>query len=588
MLNDVSAMNPKGNVKLELYNEEGIFFTKEKKNLVVTSANEIVANMMSNPAKTSRVLETEKGETNSISNEEGYFVYNMKIQPESIKSASQDILSTNTEKTFNITDMKDVTELLSVQVGDNSLVINEDVFIKDAEVGVIEFREAPKAALTVKYQGLQGKQSKLIEGTESVSINGEKWTRANVPNDTNKQYAINYSTGEISFQTSKSNVEVSYSYLKQYGLGFMGLGGKPESHPEHQPVSFSQMDKALIRMDNEFENARMPVLYPSVIEEGKPELEVLPTIPMATKNITANFVSGDKDGDTNIDVVYPLDVNGKKLLEIISAKKLAGEGEEVDQDLVVGDDIAIKDANAATVEFTEIPMDGNEYQVEVKVQDNNLHLNYQLSTAPIVELVRVVHEDANTNEVVSYNIQDRGMRIGSGDVWMMNANAGIMQFSSNPSNGVPVHTPGQLTIEYKVNSGTVVKFIADFPKGVPGAVRTEKTETFTSSGESTFILSNAISKTKEGSFEVSSVTRNGNAEIFNVQADGKRVDVDSVVSGDNVVITYFFNKEAHEIYQVAMFDEKEASTSKMFNISGIGPVTKDANTGMRITWSVTF
>lgn len=208
--------------------------------------------------------------------------------------------------------------------------------------------------------------------------------------------------------------------------------------------------------------------------------------------------------------------------------------------------------------------------------------------APIVELVSVVHEDAATNTVTAYQIQDRGMRIGSGDVWMMNANAGVLQFSSDPSNGVPVHTPGQLTIEYKVNSGTVVKFTADFPKGVPGPVTLEKTDSFTSLGETTFILSDVVNKDGEGNFLIESVTRNGVDETFTVHPDGTRIDVDNVASGDIIAVTFKYSKKAHNIYQVAMFDEKDSTNSKMFNISGIGPVTKDENTGMRITWSVTF
>ena len=102
------------------------------------------------------------------------------------------------------------------------------------------------------------------------------------------------------------------------------------------------------------------------------------------------------------------------------------------------------------------------------------------------------------------------------------------------------------------------------------------------------MLQKAVAKDNNGDFEVISVTRNGSDESYTVHADGTRIDVSNVVPGDNVVVEYKYLEEKHEIYQVAMFDEKDPSKSKMFNISGIGPVTKDENTGMRITWSVTF
>jgi hypothetical protein len=63
MLKDSLGLNLKGYVKLELYNDNGIFLTKEKKNLVVQSANEIVANMMADPAKALRVSQVDMGDS---------------------------------------------------------------------------------------------------------------------------------------------------------------------------------------------------------------------------------------------------------------------------------------------------------------------------------------------------------------------------------------------------------------------------------------------------------------------------------------------------------------------------------------------
>lgn len=590
ILNDTSLLNPKGQVRLELYNEDGVFFTKEKKNLVVTSANEIVANMISNPAKVSRLTQEDNKELERTVNDEGHYILNLSIQPEIVKTTSQDVISTNEEKIFTIEGFSDVEEILSVKVGENELVVDQDVFILDAAEGKVVFEVAPKSVIEIKFQSVQDKQIKIIPGTEIIEVGGQLWKRGAVPSHIDNVYSINYKTGQVSFQNTVSDVVAMYDCLKQYGLGFMGLGGKPEGHLDHQPVSFSQTDKSLVRMNQEFDNSRVPIIYPSSIEEGKPELEVFPTKPIAFEEKTVTIVAKDDDLDQVIDSIYKIDDSGKKLIKLVSATKLAAEDdlEGVDEDLVIGEGIQIKDAAQATVEIVGELQENDTFEVVFQLQSSNLHLNYQLAMTPVVQLVSVVHENAATNKVTAYDIKDNGMKIGSGDVWMMNANAGIMQFNSNPSNGVPVNEPGQLTIEYKVNSGTVVKFIADFPKGTPGPIKLEKTDTFSSAGETTFLLSKTVSKGQEAQFEVLSVTRNGNEETYTVHADGTKVDVDNITSGDIVLITFKYLEDAHEVYQVAMFDENDVANSKMFNISGIGPVRKDKDTGMRITWSVTF
>lgn len=587
MLQDTTSMNPRGRVKLELYNDEGVYFTKEKKNLVVTSANEIVANMMSDPAKTFRLSQIDHGDTASTANLEGVFELPLSVQREVVQTATRDVTSTNTDTVFVVEGMQDVTKLISVKVGANDLVIDQDVFLKDAKAGTLEFAAAPTEAISVRFQKLNDRQAKIIEGTETVKIAGEVWKRGVAPADAEKVYAIDYATGVVKFEKAKVNVEVTYDVEKHYGLGFMGLGGKPAGHPDHQPVSFSQMDKQLLSMEAEFEDARMPIMYPAIIEEGKPELEVLPTKPMEFEELSATVIAADDDQDQVVDTVYQIDQSGKKLIELVSVvKKAQADGEE-DLELVIGQDVNIQDAENAKIEFAMEPEEGDEFEVVYRLRANDLHLRYELALAPVTELVLVHYESADgVSSPVGINIEDKGLKIGSGDVWLLNANQGVLQFSKAVEDVIT--QPGQLTIQYKVNSGTVVKFVADFPKGVPGPVKMPKKETFVSQGETTFMLQRAVAKDNNGDFEVISVTRNGSDESYTVHADGTRIDVSNVVPGDNVVVEYKYLEEKHEIYQVAMFDEKDPSKSKMFNISGIGPVTKDENTGMRITWSVTF
>jgi len=69
---ETMPLTTKGHVKLELYNEEGTFFEKEKHNIVVQSANEIVASVLADPAKKVRVDQTDKGETELTAEPEGY------------------------------------------------------------------------------------------------------------------------------------------------------------------------------------------------------------------------------------------------------------------------------------------------------------------------------------------------------------------------------------------------------------------------------------------------------------------------------------------------------------------------------------
>jgi hypothetical protein len=583
MIQDVAAMNPKGHVKVELYDENGVFYTKEKKNLVVLDANSIVAEMMANPSKMIRMSQTDHGDTDLTTNAEGTYTFHLSVQPEVKGTYDKDIPSTNTNTTITLDGVENITALLSVKVGTNVLQINQDVFLKDAEKGILEFAVAPTQPISVTYRKVKDSMVRIIEGTEVVKVGAETWKRGNVASDANKTYVIDYKTGEVKFENTKVNVTVTYDYHRKYCLGFMALGGKPAGHPDYMPVSFSNTDKNKTDMPEELDGSRVPIMFPAEISDGKPEIDIFPTKPIDVIEKTVTITAADNDRDGTVDTVYDLDNSGNKLLALVSVKNLT-----TSTDLVVGTDVNIKDANAATIEFVNVPNNGDQFEVKFQLQANNNHLTYQLTQAPVVALEKVVHEDINGNKT-DYVIQDRGLKLGQGDVWLLNPNAGIIQFSTTPSTGVPVNTPGQLTIQYRVNAGKVVKFIADFPKGVPGPVKLTKTDTFTvSGGMTTFALTYPVAKDASGNFIVVSVKRNGNPESYTLSPDGTQITVNNAANGDVVEVQYTYEKTTHEIYQVAMFDGKDKATSKMFNISGIGPITKDQNTGMRVTWSVTF
>jgi hypothetical protein len=110
-------------------------------------------------------------------------------------------------------------------------------------------------------------------------------------------------------------------------------------------------------------------------------------------------------------------------------------------------------------------------------------------------------------------------------------------------------------------------------------------------GQTTYSLQHPIAKDGSGAFLVLSMKKGARDLVagtdYDLSADGTQLILKvAVATGETISLSYKWYKDTHDIYQVAMFTEQ--TLGKMFNISGIGPVTKDKNTGMRITWSVTF
>ncbi|MED3626601.1 hypothetical protein P4478_05480 [Bacillus subtilis] len=603
MLKDISAMNPKGHVKLELYNdEEGVFFTKEKKNLVVQSANKIVAEMMADPAKVIRINQLDKGDTAFSPNSESLYPFDLKVQHELKGRYKNDWGELNNKKEFEIEELIDVTTLDKVTVGDRELIVDKDIFLMDASKGKIRFTDAPTEEVTIDYHQINNPYMKIIAGTETVKIDNEIWQRSNVAKNESKTYQVDFRTGKVLFETVQKSIEVSYDYHMKYALGFMALGGKPNaSHPNYQPVEFGNSNKLDIDMKNEFPDSRMAIQYPAAISTGATELEpAIPTQPVSTVLKTTDIdVIDTGDSVTKLlkyDLPNVYDTGsgnaGRKLYEIVSIENKT-KSVEIDKNNVI---ISLNTLNKVEVQFkTDDVSIGDKIHIEYRLKLDDSHLIYQLGQSPVVELVSVKHVDAATGEVKPYTIVDGGLKVNEGEVWISNPSTGHITFSSNPTSGAPkVETPGQLTIEYKVNAGTVVKFIADFPKGVPAPTLVDATKSATVlAGQSAIILDYAIAKDDKGAFIEPEITLTSNGATstltsgqYTISLDGKSISISGLNDGDTVIVKHKYEKSTHDIYQVAMFDDKVGG--KMFNISGIGPVTKDKNTGMRITWMVTF
>ena len=155
----------------------------------------------------------------------------------------------------------------------------------------------------------------------------------------------------------------------------------------------------------------------------------------------------------------------------------------------------------------------------------------------------------------------------------------VLEFSPAPVSS----TSKNIRIDFKWDSGATVNFVADFAPNVPPKTMETSSEAYTASAEQLEfpvrheILDNLVVKV------------NGSTVGASVKSSDPTVAVldSSAAAGDNVVIEYEYLKDEFEIYEVGLFNGAD-SNAKMFAISGIGPITKDYNTGMRITWSITF
>lgn len=605
MLKDISAMNPKGHVKLELYNDEGVFFIKEKKNLVVQSANKIVAEMMADPAKVLRVSQVDKGDAALSANSDLLYPFNLTVKAEAKTKFENNWGIANINTDFDIEELKGITSLDEVKVGEATLVINQDVFLIDAAKGKIKFAVAPTEAVVIEFHKVKNPYMKMIAGTEVVKVNGETWNRGVTPNNEGKVYSVNYRTGEVYFQTAQVKVEVTYDYHMNYSLGFMALGGKPSPlHPNYQPVEFGNSNKLDVDMSNELPGSRMAIQYPSSITEGATELEpAIPTQAIATvaKTKADLTINHNGDGATKV-LTYALPnvhdsgsgAVGRTLFEVTAVRNTTTSTD------ILPANVTIVTNTLGLVEVKFLDADvavGDIIKIDYRLKLDDRHLVYQLGQSPVVELKSVKHTDAGTGKITEYNIINAGLKPNEGDVWISNPNTGHITFASgnpvgkDPANKPPqVQTPGQLTIEYKVNSGTVVKFVADFPKGVPAPSVEEITKTVNIvTGQTSVTLDYPIAKDVTGLF-LEPVVKVGATTLasgqYTISLDGKTITPNSISVGQVVSVKHKYEKTTHDIYQVAMFDDKIGG--KMFNISGIGPVTKDKNTGMRVTWSVTF
>lgn len=590
-------LTAKGHVKLELYNENGTYLEKEKHNLVVQSANEIVASILADPAKIVTIDQVDKGETQLTAEAEGY-PFDLMAQRIKRVTFKNDLGSSNAEKIITIEEMKEMTSLDRVILDGEVLEINKDVAVLDAKEGKIEFKVAPTAAFEVRGYVLNDAYSKAVESSAKVEVNHVAFTRSNKASDADKTFVFNADLGQVFFETPKEKVVVTYKYEMVNSLGFMSLGGKPTGWADKKPVTFNNSDKLKTDMGGaELPESRVRIQYPSTTETGAKEIDPsIPTIPVESALLSDTIRVGvQSDGETKVleyDVTN-VHINGAVRTNCIMLELRTVENMTTGVDLKSSTTIVKSDLTGITLKFDESLVSKDDFvKATYLVKVSNKHLTYQLAQAPAIRLINVRHIDSlDPTKISDYRIVKEGLQTGYGDVWISNPATGHIQFSETPTDGPVVETPGHLQVTYQINSGTTVKFVADFPKGVPGPVemKTVYSKVLVAGEGGNVVLPKAIATDNLGNPKAIKVDMNGTqlqTSEYSITADNKTVVLNSVIAGKTLTIEYPYNEATHDIYQVAMFNVK--SSGKMFNISGIGPITKDENTGMRITWSVTL
>lgn len=593
---ETMPLTAKGHVKLELYNENGVFFKKEKHNLVVQSANEIVANVLADPAKTISVDQVDKGDTELTAEVEGY-PFNLTAQRLKRITFKNDLGSSNTEKIVTVEELKNLESLDKVVLGGNVLTINKDVKVFDAEQGKIEFAEAPTEAFEIYAHVLNDPYAKAIESTEKVEVDKVAYTRADKASDSQKTYVYNAELGQVFFESPKTDVKVTYKYKMFYSLGFMTLGGKPTGWASGKPLSFGNSDKLKIDMGGaELPDSRVRIQYPAVLESGSKEIDPsIPTVPVESALLNdTKRIQVQGDGETKV-LEYDFSnvyTSGSVSTNCLMLELRAVENMTTGNDIKANTTVVKSDLTGITLKFDEADInEGDFIKATYLVKISNKHLTYQLSQAPVVRLLNVRHIDSlDPTKMYDYNIIKDGLQTGYGDVWISNPATGHIQFAEHPTGGPAVETPGHLQVTYQINSGTTVKFVADFPKGIPGPVETSETYSVTLvAGGGNIVLPHTIALDEQGNPKTPTIEMGGTAlttSDYTIAPDNKTIVLNAPVVGKTVTVTYMYEETTHDIYQVAMFDNKVGG--KMFNISGIGPVTKDEKTGMRLTWSVTL
>ena len=612
MLKDNVSTNARGILTIEAYNKEGTFFRKTKKNLVVETANEIMAQALADPNKRTKATLKEVAKVSTVPVAGKGYPLQLEHSIARRVKGEMNFSSTNVETTKVETQLKGLQKIDSLilkapseEFEDKELVEGVDFVILDEDLCSIEFTEAPKSPVVFEARVLNKRGYKIKKGSLKVSADSQPFHEAKDASDADAKFSVDYDIGEVYFETPKVNVTVEYDIDVPYGINFMALGGKPsEEWTTGKPVEFSESDKLKLNMTNEIEGTRVLLQFPEHISEGAPEIDLGITTKPQAKGVMTDTVTIVPDGEdgTQVKLKYPLvhtfdegEGPTARLFEsFISVTNITQQSKDIKDKVKI---------TKNTITGIEIEFDAGAVALNdiIEVKYNLLlskeHLTYKLGQAPVLKLLAVRHINSlDSNDIREYKIEKNGLVRGSGDVWISNSNTGHITFSENPVGVDPskpapkVHTPGSLQVEYLVNSGSAVKFTADFPVGMPemSIVEAKLVETL-APGVASVVLPADRHVKDDGNLDLLEITGDGvvlQPQDYVVNTDNRTINLVNSTSGSEVVVRYNKEVTTYDVYQVAMFDEQVGG--KMFNISGLGPIPKDKDTGIRVTWTVVF
>lgn len=212
------------------------------------------------------------------------------------------------------------------------------------------------------------------------------------------------------------------------------------------------------------------------------------------------------------------------------------------------------------------------------VVDKKLKLD---NAYPIYELVSVEDTMAERTYIVS-NTPTPDVPYSC---WVADFEKGIIEFSSEPTRTDDII----LSVAYKLDDAVTVNFVADFAPGLPQPRKATTSEEFVAvnsamNPEQLYPLKNT------GLIRIITVYDKDNPKntVDASIVEDKLHLATEPVDGKTYVVEYEYYRRSFDIYEVGLFNGDDPETSHMFSIAGIGPIVKAENTGMRITWSITF
>ncbi len=200
--------------------------------------------------------------------------------------------------------------------------------------------------------------------------------------------------------------------------------------------------------------------------------------------------------------------------------------------------------------------------------------DYVLDKTPVLKLISVSDSTGKIYNIVT------APSVTDGDVWLADGTNGVVKFAKAPA-------AGTLNINYQWYNGTTISFVADFPAGVPGGAVVNDSEIFNGiAGSGTqYVLKHPVKTNTSINVTVNATPLT--AAQYTLGADRQTVTINyTLVGGEQIKVDYQWDKTYADIYEVGLFDDRLGGN--LFAVAGLGPITKDINTGMRVTWSITL